>query len=244
MDSKETKELITFYPWGNQMLKDSLPPKTARKELAPYYRDMPSYHGSGDEARAKAGIANRSNVFLSVKHCMPFFDAMTMGYHYLLHTDIYVNKTGENTVGIKWNSPHHPGGERPTFELPTPHGYYDSHFFWQTYWGIKTPPGWGVLMTHPLNRHDLPFTTVSGYVDFDKYPMPGNVSFHIKNNFEGVIPAGTPIMSIIPIKRASWESEVNTSSELWADMSALAAEKETVPMNHYKLGYRVGTDYK
>jgi hypothetical protein len=38
--------------------------------------------------------------------------------------------------------------------------------------------------------------------------MPVNLPFLLKDNFEGLIPKGTPIAQIIPIKRDNWNSEV------------------------------------
>lgn len=240
-----SNEIVEFYSWGGEQTgKDTLFPITARKALAPYWKDLPLYHGEGDEEKVKDGTANRKNVYLGLKHCMPYFDAMTMGYHYRLHTDVYVLRDANGLPQMKWDSPHHPISPRGLQEMPVPHGHYQAHYSWQMYWGIQPPEGWGALLTHPLNRYDLPFTTVAGYVDFDKYPMPGNVSFHVKDYFEGVIPAGTPIMSIIPIQRVSWESSIRTDHEYFAEKYKVMEEKETVPMAHYKKGYRVGLDYK
>src|SRR5215475_8103617 len=36
-------------------------------------------------------------------------------------------------------------------------------------WTIEAPEGYAVLLTHPLNRVDLPFTTLTGIVDCDRY---------------------------------------------------------------------------
>ena len=65
------------------------------------------------------------------------------------------------------------------------------------------------LVTHPINRVDLPFTTMSGIVDFDKsiHAPIGNIPFFIKNGFTGVIPKGTPMFQILPFERNEWQSE-------------------------------------
>lgn len=231
--------VIQFYPWGDGP-KGTLPPAPARKNVAPYWKEMPRFHGEGDEDKFRSGEANRRNVFLSMKHCMPYFDAMTAGYHYLLHTDVFVQKDNNGLPKLTWDSPMEPVGNRVLKEMPTPHGHYEAHFGWQMYWGFQMPEGWSALITHPINRYDLPFSTVSGLADYDVYPMPGNVSFHIKDGFEGVIPAGTPIMSIIPIKREDWSSVINEDHEFFQQKLAMSIEKETVPMAHYKKGYRIG----
>jgi hypothetical protein len=82
---------------------------------------------------------------------------------------------------------------------------------------MKLPKGYSALFTHPLNRFDLPFFTASGIVDADYGMGGGGVSFCIDKNFEGVIPAGTPIVQIFPFKRDDWKSEYlqNTKEIVW-----------------------------
>jgi hypothetical protein len=46
-------------------------------------------------------------------------------------------------------------------------------------------------------------------MDSDKYSTSGNIPFFIKEDFVGVIPAGTPFAQIIPIKRSDWSSIKN-----------------------------------
>ena len=74
---------------------------------------------------------------------------------------------------------------------------------------INIPKNYSILFTHPLNRHDLPFTTLSGIVDSGLITSPtGSVPFYIKENFEGLIPQGTPIAQLIPIRQESWSSKI------------------------------------
>ena len=93
----------------------------------------------------------------------------------------------------------------PQFE--NPHGYHAKHFHWWPNWGIELPKGYSALVTSPLNRFDLPFLTVAGIIDSDKYTMPGLMPFFLKEGFSGLIPKGTPYAQIIPIKREDWTSE-------------------------------------
>ena len=37
------------------------------------------------------------------------------------------------------------------------------------FWTIEAPPGYSLLFTHPVNRTDLPFTTLTGLVDCDTF---------------------------------------------------------------------------
>ena len=66
-----------------------------------------------------------------------------------------------------------------------------------------------MFFTHPVNRFDLPFTTLSGLVDCDRYQdnwvhFPAH--WHDKN-FTGVLPRGTPVAQCVPVKREKWVAE-------------------------------------
>ena len=55
-------------------------------------------------------------------------------------------------------------------------------------------------------------TTTSFYKYF--YEAAGNYPFLLKDNFSGIIPAGTPLFQIIPFKRDNWKSESAEFNEL------------------------------
>jgi hypothetical protein len=152
-----------------------------------------------------------------LKRCIPFLDALLTGYVLVTPVDVFVSQKDNGELDIRWNSPENFAdfiAERPK-ELgelmPRPAGHLPNHLAWRNVWGYKTPRGWSLLITHPLNRHDLPFTTTSGIMDTDKYSTSGNIPFFIKEGFSGVIPAGTPIAQLIPMKRARWSSIKNDS---------------------------------
>jgi hypothetical protein len=80
---------------------------------------------------------------------------------------------------------------------------------WKLNVSFVVPDGYSMLIMHPLNRHDLPFTTISGVIDGGFVSPPsGQVPFFIKKNFEGVIKQGTPIIQIIPFLQQNWDSEI------------------------------------
>ncbi len=73
-------------------------------------------------------------------------------------------------------------------------------------WTIEAPDGYAVLFTHPFNRFDLPFTTLTGVVDCDQY-HDNWVHFPARwhdVNFSGLLRKGTPIAQCLPIKRENW----------------------------------------
>ena len=55
----------------------------------------------------------------------------------------------------------------------------------------------------------MPFKTLSAVVDSDSILTAGNIPFHIKQDFTGIIKKGTPIFQILPFKRDNWESIEN-----------------------------------
>jgi hypothetical protein len=144
---------------------------------------------------------------LSLKYCIPFLDSLTTGYAVQLNCDILVEQT-ENGPFLSWGvgTPLsvRDSGHAPTF--PIPEGHSNTHFIWKVPLIYSLPKEYSVLFTHPLNRYDLPFTTVSGIIDGGFSLPSGNAPFFVKTNFEGVIPRGTPIAQLIPFLRQSWSS--------------------------------------
>jgi len=148
-----------------------------------------------------------------LKTCVPFLDGMISGYMLLTWTDIHVKILEDGSVDIKWDSEStsNPLAERPKetgHTMPRPAGHLPNHMVWTPKWGVKSPRGWSTLFTHPFNRFDLPFTTMSALVDSDRYYGSGNIPFFIKEGFEGTIPKGTPYVQLIPVKRAKWTASV------------------------------------
>ncbi|MEY8880394.1 hypothetical protein [Donghicola sp. XS_ASV15] len=78
------------------------------------------------------------------------------------------------------------------------------------YWALEAPVGWDLLFTHPLNRTDLPFQTLSGRVSADRFTH-GYVHFPAVwtyPEFTGTLPKGTPVAQVIPVPRAQPELSI------------------------------------
>ncbi len=71
------------------------------------------------------------------------------------------------------------------------------------YWTVRTAPGWSCLFVPPLNRpHDV-VTVLSGIVDTDAFPTPVNFPFvAVAADGVHVLPKGTPLVQVIPFRRA------------------------------------------
>jgi hypothetical protein len=146
-----------------------------------------------------------------VKECAPFLDSLTTGYTIELPSDVLVEKQ-DGGVLITWLTSDKEDlvGTRPDIPgqvFPIPPGFLPIKFSWITRVTIEIPSGYSILVTHPLNRFDLPFVTLTGVVD-DYVMSSGVLPFYIKEDFEGLIPAGTPIAQIIPFKRENWVSKL------------------------------------
>ena len=146
----------------------------------------------------------------TAKLCVPFLDSFLIGYMITLPYDIYV--TIENGIPrLSWANDVADTvllRESPADLKLVPAGHYPMEFVWKTNVAWTLPKGYSALFTHPLNRHDLPFTTVSAVIDGGLVVSPtNNVPFYVKTNFEGLIPQGTPIAQIIPFRQEKWKSK-------------------------------------
>jgi hypothetical protein len=147
---------------------------------------------------------------------MPFIDTMTAGYFLTTWTDIYVQRVGGTVTFLYDNAETIEKFGRGIINyqqhfqsyIPQQQGYDPFLYAWSTYWRIKTPEGVSCLFTQPLNRTDLPFLTLSGVIDTDKWNGSDVLNFALAEGFEGLIPKGTPYVQIIPFYRNEWEHEV------------------------------------
>ena len=180
--------------------------KSAKNFIPEWYKKSPQ---KVDKNKSTfLNIDNPSQVNSTYKKCSPFLDAITNGYIFCLSQDIEVIKKEDGSPYIVWRDDFanpvtwHTNDQWAGLVYPE-----DCHNFvykWENYFIIKTPKKYSTLFTHPHNRFDLPFKTLSGVVDTDKYNLPVHFPFFLKNNFVGIIKAGTPLVQITFIKREGW----------------------------------------
>jgi hypothetical protein len=184
----------------------------------PAAKDIPEFYS---KAKRWMGEDNKPTILNyqvnhDVKACVSFLDSFTQGYFLTTWTDVQVNSIDDDTSNINWLTTPDMIALRPAElakTLPVPAGHTSQQFAWIGQWGIELPKGYSVLITHPFNRFDLPFTTLSGIIDADTYHSAGNLPFFLKSGWEGIIPAGTPFAQVIPIKRDNWVSEIGTDKD-------------------------------
>jgi len=191
-------KIIKFYV--NERTRNFGLPLPAKRVLPDWFKKAESFFTDKDGTKS-AGL----------KKCMPYMDAMISGYVITFPTDVEVSTDEDGDLSLSWdrNTPfgnfinERPGGLGAT--MPRPKGFAPNHLVFSGKWAWKTPRGWSTLVTHPLNRDDLPFRTVSAIMDSDAYSSGGNIPFFIEEGFSGTIKAGTPIAQILPVKRSSWK---------------------------------------
>lgn len=202
------RKKIGFMPMSVDIASKLNAPAPAKSNVPRWYKESTAFVGG------KMQISD-SGVNKDIKLCIPFLDALTAGYCVELSCDLHISRDMDG-MNFFWQEEPHPIKSRPeaiASLLPTPAGHGKRLYAWSIHWATITPPGYSALFCHPLNRYDLPFTTTSGIMDTDAYHPGGEIPFYFKEDFQGLIPAGTPIVQIIPFKRDSWSSEVAEHDE-------------------------------
>lgn len=197
---------IKFYADDDLYYEICQAPSPSIKNLPEWYKKTsPRIDNDNIHHILPNGSAN-----MTIKACIPVFDSMTCGYMITLPCDVEFLDSEVYDYRVKWSvewqviNKHY---EKQTDTLVLPKEYDPSAFKWEVPWVIETPPGYSLLYTHPFYRYDLPFISGTGIVDSDRYDVPVNIPFFIKKDFCGIVPMGTPIAQVIPIKRERWISE-------------------------------------
>jgi hypothetical protein len=187
-------------------------------------RPIPAVQGLPDWFKLlppKALNATTGEENQTVKRCPPFIDAMTYGFLIPLATDLEVHD-GEFTwnfdvpEGIVSEYSHSPIDFHDPSQIAGTPFFDDDRFIikFSNFWTIEAPPGYSLLITHPVNRADLPFTTITGLVDCDVFcdsPIHFPARWH-DTAFNGVLHKGTPVAQCLPVKRESWVGDCDVLS--------------------------------
>lgn len=205
---------ITFQAHNEFVEAAQSPPISASECLPEWYKKLPRFVNNSDKPIKSLGRKD-------LKMCVPFRDAMISGYMILLPCDIEVVIAADGDVNVfhnpelRFNVVEKRGPltlENQGFGMPNPIGTTPILFAWSPFFGVITNKKDSILITHPLNRHDLPFVTTSGIIDSGYFTGSGNLPFFFREGFEGIIPKGTPIAQVIPFKRQEWRSRIIASN--------------------------------
>jgi hypothetical protein len=216
-------------------------PQPASNFIPDWYKAMDSYL---DGKKQPSGIGTTT---ATIKKCMPVFDSMVSGYIITSPADIWVS-IKDNAPHYEWSSlnlisfhsalqvPYYPSNRNFRYPL-------ELYPKWNNYWSIKTPKGYSTLFVQPFHR-DSVFTIIPGIVDTDIYTAPVNFPFILNDpEFEGLIPKGTPIVQVIPIKRDSWEMSFGQEKE-FIEQKNINQKLQTAFFDKYKKMFRQEKSYK
>jgi hypothetical protein len=173
-------------------------PTPAMKNIPKWYKDIPPYVPNGKDSFGGKGM--------TAKKCLPMLDAMCMGFVIPLAGDVHLKSNkdcGIINVGvnpslgplIEFHDKEQIGGKNSPIFPKKPIKFINK-------WFIKTAPGYSAMFVPCINSLESRFTVFSALVDTDKYykevnfPAAWNVP-----DFDGVLPAGTPLITVIPIRR-------------------------------------------
>lgn len=195
-------------------------PKPAKTALPEWYRKLPA---------VDAAERSPTNSGLTVKRCMPFFDALSTGWLMPLAATVRMEiRDDGKTVNSGWefdrplvsNHGAHQVAGNP--REPAPPGKFHN------FWSIRTPPGWSCLFLPPLNRAPQPFECVAAIVDTDTYAAHIHFPF-FPTAPDGlyVVEKGTPLIQVIPFRRDS----ASIDDEIRAETEAEAGERERIYRN-------------
>jgi hypothetical protein len=194
-------------------LSNHLPrPVYARGMLPDWLRAMP--------AKAHSDIHRRE--IRTVKQCPPFVDAMAYGVSILLPCDVTVDR---GSFSWAWNipEPSTSGHPRAPLSFHVAAQFPDAPLArdgqaaikFNSFWTIELEPGWSLFATHPVNRDDLPFRTITGLVDADRF-HDGGINFPTvwtQPEFSGLLPKGTPVAQVFAVPRAAAKLEFECFDE-------------------------------
>jgi Family of unknown function (DUF6065) len=151
--------------------------------------------------RAKLSATNNG---LTVKRCVPFLDAISIGWIIPLAATVRleISDNGREVIA----------GWEFDREMVSNHGAYQAAgnpyeprpmMKFHNPWTIRTPNGWSCLFVPPLNRSNPTFECLAGIVDTDTYTSLIHFPFFATGE-DGiyVVEKGTPLVQVIPFRRA------------------------------------------
>ena len=164
------------------------------------------------EAADSAADDRTGDEVATFKQCPPFADAMGCGFHLPLACDVRVV---DGRVSWSWKGfppvssqrvPRSPMSFQPAAAAtgsPFPAGSMVLVRF-MSFWTISLPADYSLLVTHPFNRDDLPYRTLTGLVTGDTC---GDTYLHIPamwtdRDYSGLLAQGTPVAQCIPVPTA------------------------------------------
>jgi hypothetical protein len=181
-------------------------PIPAKLVLPDWFKRLPAIDQS---------VLSASNNGLTIKRCMPFLDALTLGYILPLAATVRLQISEEGRkLDAGWEFDRVMVSSHGSYQIAGhPHDARPPMKF-HNYWTIRTPPGWSCLFVQPLNRAPLPVEILAGVVDTDRYASLINFPF-IATALDGVhvIEQGAPLVQVIPFRRDEADLDLRVAGQ-------------------------------
>lgn len=211
-------------------------PKPASKFVPEWYKNTPEYL-SGERK-----IDNGSTPH-TVKKCIPVFDAMISGYIIPTYVDVQVTHK-DGAPWYEWPAfdaiSFHPTEQAPIHPAKNDFPYPK----WHNPWSIKTPKGYSCLFIPPMHNPNGMFTVLPGVVDTDSYTAPINFPFVMDDpKWEGIIPAGTPMVQVIPFKRDDFTMKIGGQKDFDSQLKT-TLKLRSLWFNSYKKQFWKSKTYR
>jgi hypothetical protein len=166
------------------------PVQLAKECLPDYWKKMESKMQSGDG---------------TVRKCPGISDWLGLGYIIPAWSDIDIDQTSEyGPTATMFNgregvSGHSPGQCKGMLDQKSHHGgSLKLHYNWS----ITTSPGWSIMIVPLWYWKDQPWKIMPGIIHSDNHHGEVNLNLILKSKEPHIhIPAGTPLVQIIPFKR-------------------------------------------
>ena len=200
------------------------------KPMAQFFPNKMKGHELNIPPEKKQGDEVMKNI--SIKKCMPFTDAMKLGFGIPLWHYIFIrNETAYDSQFIE-----NPEGFGSAAELYGMHHHNKSQLDntclenhnlpnlipkLANPWTIRTPKGWSCLYVTPFHRDDIPIKIIAGVVDTDTYPTAAQFPFFCKKGFCGDVEVGTVIAQVIPFERVQKKTTYSYITENESDKREL-----------------------
>lgn len=181
-------------------------PVPARRSLPDWFRRLPGI--DGDELSA-------TNNGITVKRCLPFADALAVGWIIPLAATVRVEiSDGGKNVTAGWEHDREMVSTHEPFQVAGNPYEPRPPMKFHNYWTVRTAPGWSSLFVPALNRPNEVVHVFSGLVDTDVFRSPVNLPF-VAVAPDGVhtLPKGTHLVQVVPIRRSDLASAAVVRAE-------------------------------
>lgn len=229
------KNLIKFYPSKESFVGVFDNPIPSKDLIPDWYKKQNRYTGG-----EKILIPDTGTYNTTIKACMPIFDLITAGYIIKTPADLYVSIDQDGNAHFSWAIndytciESHGPLQYDSFNIPKE--FHQIGYKFISPWIVKTPKGYSSIFISPVLRDELPFQSIPAIVDTDNHPIPVNFPFFLRKDFEGIIPAGTPMIQVIPFKRDSWGHKIENYNP---SFNRIWKKAERYMKNRYKDNFRV-----